>query len=313
MRLAQTLLCLRRPEADLDPCGQCPSCVQLAAGSHPDFEIVGRPKDKSFLPLELLIGDKEHRGREGLCHAIAMKPYMGGRKVAIIDDADYLNAEGANSLLKTLEEPPPRSVLILVGTSPAKQLPTIRSRCQIVRFRALRSEDVAELLVAQGLIQSAEEARGLASRSGGSLERALELAGAELWQFRAALHERLSEPRLDGVLLAETVSSFVAEAGSETAARRARLRQTFEFAAEFYRQLLRGLSGSAASEDAELAERVRRAIERWPSDETAAAACLDRSIEAIDQLERNAYQPTLLECWADDLVKTSLFGHAPLR
>ena len=65
---------------------------------------------------------------EGLCHDIALRPFMGGYKVALIDDADYLNAEGANCLLKTLEEPPPRSVLILIGTSPAKQLPTIRSR-----------------------------------------------------------------------------------------------------------------------------------------------------------------------------------------
>ena len=83
--------------------------------------------------------------REGLCHDISLKPYMGNRKVAIVDDADYLNAEGANSLLKTLEEPPPRSVLILVGTTPAKQLPTIRSRCRIIRFDPLPTETVAEL------------------------------------------------------------------------------------------------------------------------------------------------------------------------
>ncbi len=68
----------------------------------------------------------------------------------MIDDADYLNAEGANALLKTLEEPPPRSVLILIGTSPAKQLPTIRSRCQLIRFRPLPIETVAELLVVEG-------------------------------------------------------------------------------------------------------------------------------------------------------------------
>jgi len=62
---------------------------------------------------------------------------MGGRKVAIIDDADHLNEEGANCLLKTLEEPPPCSVLILIGTSADKQLPTIRSRCQTIRFSPL--------------------------------------------------------------------------------------------------------------------------------------------------------------------------------
>ncbi|NUQ66431.1 MAG: DNA polymerase III subunit delta' [Pirellulales bacterium] len=313
VKLAQTLLCQRRPEAEMDPCGQCPSCAQVMAATHPDLEIVGRPKDKAFIPLELLIGDKDRRGREGLCHSIAMKPFMGGRKVAIIDDADYLNAEGANSLLKTLEEPPPRSLLVLIGTSPAKQLPTIRSRCQIVRFRALASEAVAELLAAQGLAQGPEEAARLAGHSGGSLERAMELTGAELWQFRTMLDERLSEPGWDGVLLAEAVSAFVAEAGSETSARRARMRQVFEFAAEFYRHLLYVLTGSSRGEDPELERLMRRAAERWPADEAAALACLDRSIEAMEQLERNAYQPTLLECWIDDLVKTTLFGRAPLR
>ena len=312
-KLAQTLLCQRRPEEDMDPCGQCSSCVQVLAGSHPDLEVVARPKDRSFLPLELLIGDKEHRMREGLCHAIAMKPFMGGRKVAIIDDADYLNAEGANSLLKTLEEPPPRSVLILIGTTPAKQLPTIRSRCQTVRFRGLPAETVAELLVSQGIVSHAEEAARLAGHSGGSLERAAELAGSELWSFRSMLHQRLAEVKFDGVLLAGAISAFVDEAGREPAARRARLRQVFEFAAEFYRHLLYGLSDSPRGDDGDLQRLVRQAVDRWPRDEVAAAACLDRSIEAMEQLDRNAYQPTLLECWVDDLVKIASLGCAPLR
>src|SRR3989304_3301349 len=162
IKLAQGLLCQNHSEEELDPCEKCPSCVQVIAGTHPDFYLISKPDDKSFIPLELLIGDKEHRRREGLCHYIALKPYMGGRKIAVIDDADYLNAEGANALLKTLEEPPPRSVLILIGTSPAKQLPTIRSRCQLVRFQALPVEVVAELLESKGLAADASEARRLA-------------------------------------------------------------------------------------------------------------------------------------------------------
>ena len=90
LKLAQALLCRTRPEQAMDPCGECPACVQVAARTHPDLMVVAKPKDKSFLPLELLIGDKEHRMRRGLCHGIALKPFMGGRKIAIIDDADYL-------------------------------------------------------------------------------------------------------------------------------------------------------------------------------------------------------------------------------
>jgi len=169
LKLAQALLCRTRPEQAMDPCGECPACVQVAAATHPDLELVAKPKDKSFLPLELLIGDKEHRMRRGLCHGIALKPFMGGRKIAIIDDADYLNEEGANSLLKTLEEPPPRSVLILIGTSPAKQLPTIRSRCQLIRFRPLDAQIVTRLLVEHGSVETEAEARRLSSHCGGSL------------------------------------------------------------------------------------------------------------------------------------------------
>ena len=73
LKLAQGLLCERRPEEALDPCEECPGCLQVAAGSHPDVALVSKPKDKSFLPLELLIGDKEHRMRQGLCRSIALK------------------------------------------------------------------------------------------------------------------------------------------------------------------------------------------------------------------------------------------------
>src|SRR5256885_12928292 len=137
LKLAQALLCEKVVPEALAPCGECPSCRQVQSLNHPDIEIVTKPADNAFIPLEALIGDAEHRMRAGLCYNIALKPYSGRRKVAIIDDADYLNKEGANCLLKTLEEPPPQSVPILIGTSEQRQLPTIRSRCQIVRFQSL--------------------------------------------------------------------------------------------------------------------------------------------------------------------------------
>ncbi|MEX2186270.1 MAG: AAA family ATPase, partial [Pirellulales bacterium] len=123
MKLAQALLCAERPEADLDPCGRCESCVQATAGTHPDILTIAKPAEKSELPVALFIGTKEKRMQEGLCHDLSLKPFFGRRRVAVIDDADYLNEEGANCLLKTLEEPPPRSLLILVGTSLERQLP----------------------------------------------------------------------------------------------------------------------------------------------------------------------------------------------
>ncbi len=280
IKLAQALLCRERPAAALNPCEQCQACTQVLAGTHPDLEVVSKPPDKSFIPLELLIGDKEHRRREGLCHDIAMKPFMGGRKVAVIDAADLLNAEGANCLLKTLEEPPPRSVLILIGTSPAKQLPTIRSRCQLIRFRPLPAETVAKLLISQNLVQDASDAHRVAEHCQGSLQHAIELAEPELWSFRDRLLERLAEPVLDSFRLAKAVSVFVNEAGKQAAARRKRLRQVVGFAVEFYRSQLLAQSG----------------------DTEATADRLDRCIEALGQIDRNANQATLIEAWLDGIV-----------
>lgn len=301
-KLSQAILCQRQPEAALDPCGECPSCAQALAGTHPDLDVVSKPADKSFIPLELLIGDREHRRQEGLCHNLGLKPYLGGRKIAIIDDADYLNAEGANALLKTLEEPPPGSVLILIGTTPAKQLPTIRSRCQLIRFRALPVEVVARLLVEKQLVADGGEALRLARYSEGSLQRALELADPALWTFRNTLCKALASPVLDSMRLAQNIAVFVDEVGKEAPARRARLRQLAAFAAEFYRRLLLAQCGKDASTDRELDEFVALAMEGGQCRQERTAARLDRCLDAAAQIDRNANQATLIECWMDDLA-----------
>lgn len=306
LKLAQAMLCRTHPEEALDPCGRCAACVQAAAGTHPDLQLVSKPEGKAEMPLELLIGDPEHRGRRGLCHDLSLKPFMGGRKIAVIDDADDLNVEGANSLLKTLEEPPPRSVLILIGTSEAKQLPTIRSRCQSIRFRPLPDEVVAELLVSRGLVEDAAEARRLAGYSGGSIEQALALVDPGLWTFRADLFRWLARPVLETVRTGRAVLDFVEAAGKEASARRARARQTLAFAAEFYRGLMYALAGLPPGGDAPLRQAVQEASRSWPGDSATAAACAERTLEAAEQIDRMAHQATALECWLDDLAQTLL-------
>jgi len=307
--LARALLCRCRPEEALEPCGQCPACTQVTALTHPDLELVSKPADKSFLPLELLIGDTEHRMRRGLCHRLAMKPMMGGRKVAIVDDADYLNAEGANCLLKTLEEPPPRSVLMLLGTSAAKQLPTIRSRCQIVRFRPLEADAVERILIEQALVGDAIQARRLAGRCGGSVRRAMELADPEWWTFRDLLLDHLKAPVLDAGRLAAAAMALVDQAGKDTSARRRRMRQVIGSAAEFYRLLVRRLSGSEPAEAKELSRWIEPAAGAWRCDAATAAACAERCLDALEHVDRNANPTTLVESWLDGLAEMA----TPLR
>ena len=301
LKLAQALLCHERDPAELDPCGRCPSCVQVAAGTHPDLLRVAKPKDKSYIPVESFIGPPEKRMQAGFCHDLSVKPFFGGRKIGLIDDADDLNQEGANCLLKTLEEPPPKSVLILIGTSASKQLPTIRSRCQIIRFQPLPLEAVAELLLAQGHVNDPAEAKRLAAFSEGSLARAIELQEPALWSFRREFLAKLAEPRLDSVRVSKQVLAFVDEAGKEASDRRKRIRQVIQFSIEYYRRLLRAMAGVASDDDAELNAFVEKGLRSFRGDEETVAACLDRCLDALSHVDRNANQQTLVECWLDEV------------
>ena len=212
-RLAQALLCERRPAADLDPCGACPACLQVAAGTHPDVLRVARPEDKHELPIGII---------RDLNHDLGLKPMAGGRRVAIVDDADDLSEEAANAFLKTLEEPPPGSALILIGTSAEAQLDTIVSRCRVVRFDPLPEDELAAVLREQGVASDEAEAKRLAHLGEGRVGRAIGLADAALESFRRRLVDELADPRgFDPPALARRIEGFVAEAGKESVARRA--------------------------------------------------------------------------------------------
>ena len=305
-QLAQSLLCQTRDEKLLDPCGICPACVQVLAGSNPDYLTVARPSGKSFIPLGLLKGDEpDYPVHNSLLFNLALRPFGGHRKVAVIDDADFLNQEGANCLLKTLEEPPPHSVLILITTSVDRQLPTIRSRAQIIRFQPLAEDLVAKLLVDKKMATTADEANRLATFSAGSLTRAAEMADPQWSTFRTDLFSRLAQSPLPSIPLAQSLLKFVDEAGKEAPPRRARLRIIIGFAADFFRQLMRHLSGMPSEGDAELSAAVERAAQAGCWDAESAADAAQRCLDAITHVDRNANQSTLVEAWLDDLLTLS--------
>lgn len=288
-KLGQSLLCDTRPEVALDPCGACAACRQVAGGTHPDVHVVERPPQANNLPLELFIGDDEHRMRAGLCYELSLKPYSGRRRIGIIDDADLLglgNRESANALLKTLEEPPPKSVLILIGTSQQRQLPTIRSRCQMIRFDPLAEQDVAELLLTTGVCSDGELAAKAASMSRGSLERAQRWCDAAILEFHENLLGQLSMQEFDQAALSKAIQQFVEAAGKEAPAKRARMREVVQMAADFYREQMHALA--AATGDAE-----------------PAANCQELCLDALAHVDANVNLTTLVEWLVDELANAS--------
>jgi DNA polymerase-3 subunit delta' len=116
--IAAFVLCETRAKA---PCGQCAACKLLAASTHPDFHWVTREEDARQLQIDQV---------RHLCDVLAFKSYRGGYKAAVVATADLMNANAANALLKTLEEPPPQSLLILCAARPSRLPATIVSRCQ---------------------------------------------------------------------------------------------------------------------------------------------------------------------------------------
>lgn len=306
LELARSLLCQRTRPEHWEACGQCPACQQVAAGTHPDLLTVAKPPDKAFLPLELLIGDAEHRMRDGMCYHLALRPLAGRYRVALIDDADYLNKEGANCLLKTLEEPPPHALLILIGTSPQRQLPTIRSRCQIVRFAPLEVDVVAELLLSSGACSEPQLAREAALRSGGSLEQARWWCDRDNLAFRRQMLQHLA--RLSDVpAAAQLATQFVEAASKESAARRQRLKLVLGLGQELFQAVLRQQESGLTSGEAELAEAAAVAARQMPPG--AALGCLEVGLQALAAVEANASPVLVIEWWLDELAQTARGGY----
>lgn len=139
--LAALVLCDTR---DSRPCGKCASCVLLGAGNHPDFYWVERERDGEKEAKQL----KVEQIRE-LAAALTLKSYRGGYKAAVIAAADAMNANAANALLKTLEEPAPRTLLVLCSARPSRLAATIVSRCQRLEIARPARESALEWLGAK--------------------------------------------------------------------------------------------------------------------------------------------------------------------
>lgn len=135
LQFARALNCLERAD---DACGECRSCRKYLSGNHPDFKMI-RPVENSISIDQIRELQKD----------IVYKPYESGWKIYLIDDADLMTLEAANSLLKTLEEPPQYAVIIIVSARKEGILPTILSRCQVIQFHKLSREEVKSFLLSR--------------------------------------------------------------------------------------------------------------------------------------------------------------------
>jgi DNA polymerase-3 subunit delta' len=175
-----------------DPCGACGPCRKIEKGLHPDVLVIaeervmakaGRWEPKGGrAPSKDIVVDQV---RDLVDHRLAMKRFEGRRRFVVFDPADAMNPAAQNALLKTLEEPPEDTTLVLVASSPDGLLPTIRSRCLRVPFAPIPDEIVVARLAAAG--RSPDEARLAAALAGGSLGRALALDAEELDEVRDAV------------------------------------------------------------------------------------------------------------------------------
>jgi len=145
---AQALNCEGPTAASGRPCGACPACRRLASGFHPDLIGVEPEHDEKADRRRATISVDQVRE---LQRRLGYRIGDARHRVVIVDPADALGESGANALLKTLEEPPARTVLVLIARTEAAVLRTIRSRCQVLRFGPVPEGRIAAFLVAQGV------------------------------------------------------------------------------------------------------------------------------------------------------------------
>jgi DNA polymerase III subunit delta' len=288
--LAQCLFCPQVLDEDLDACGECPSCRQMRAGTHPDLLEVACPEGKRELPIGLIAGSDDRRGQEGLCYELAMKPMTAGRRIAIIDDAQTMNVEAANALLKTLEEPPAGSILFLLAPSVDAILPTIRSRCQPVMFPPLSDTDVAELLVELNWVSDAAIAAETAALCEGSLSTAQQLLRPELRQLRDTLLKALARTPLQPLQVTADVQAALEELGSDTAAQRRYAGWVTRFCVESLRSRLRDVGQTTPDEVDRLSAQIERCLdaEGHLAQSMPVPLCLEGLFDDLARIDRGA-------------------------
>lgn len=234
---AAALLCERAAEP---PCGVCESCIQAAGGNNPDLQSLSL----ADITSKKSIGADEIRA---VISDVYTKPFHAKRKVYILKDGDALTPQAQNAMLKVLEEPPSYAVFILCVTNAELILPTVRSRCQMVRFRP-KSDAQMRQFIKNTYPHMVDKLDFLTSFSGGVPGRADLLCGTDaIWEMRAQAFDALK-----GLLLAAdertifTVSELFEEYKKKNDAAYDSTQMLLDFMLSFLSDLLRLANGVTA-------------------------------------------------------------------
>lgn len=273
LALIQALYC--REVAD-DACGVCPSCRKVASGNHGDIRFIEPLPDKRDISIDQL--------RE-LQRELALRPYEAPRKACLIEPAERMNVSSSNSLLKTLEEPPGDAIIILLTENAGILLPTIRSRCQVIRFSPLAPELVRRLLVAGGM--APDTADLIAPFADGSMQRAAELDDDALALRRSSLLSRMTSLNPGKI-------ATIFDCSEELAGNRDETLESLDLLLSLTRDMVYLLSGSSDIVNTS----VRAALESFAGRLSLhkALAIMESISETRRAVQRNANGKLALDC-----------------
>ena len=182
LEFAKVVNCEKSEEIN-DSCGKCPACLKISRNNHPDIFFI--EAEGQFIRISAI---REIQGQ------MTFRPMEGRKRVFVIDDADRMNEQAANALLKTLEEPTPANILILVTAKPYTLPSTIISRCRHMRFNPVAIDTVAKFLIERKNMEK-QNALLLAGLSGGSIGQALELNKEDVIACRAEILKMLASTK----------------------------------------------------------------------------------------------------------------------
>ena len=285
--LAQVLNCQSRVTRDggVDACGECASCRRIARRVHPDVLFI-QPEDSGSIKTDQI--------RQGI-EASGYRPFEGRRRVIVIDQADAMIPNGQDALLKTLEEPPAASVFVLVTAFPDLLLPTVRSRCQRLRFGRLAPRDVAHVLMTRHEFGEAE-AHAAASMSDGSVGRALQENSEAFAEARSAAMTLLQRAATNPPPAARIQAATGLPGGGRGKADRNALGRTLIALSSILRDLGALLSSAddRALANADLKAKLQALLRSYDRERVLSAfGAVDRALDALD---RNA-SPKIVADW----------------